>query len=98
VRVVWKFAGAMPGALYVMTSGMPLMPEWCANSWASPDTVCVIDILCSLVSNWNKHNPKLTSLLFFDEQMLLPFHLPSLDKEVVQLFWMMYDVLGLRTD
>jgi len=68
VRVVWKCAGAMPGALYVMTSGMPLMPEWCANSWASPDT------------------------------MLLPFHLPSLDKEVVQLFWMMYDVLGMRID
>jgi len=38
---VWRCAWAIALAPYVMTSGMPLMPVWCADSWASPNTVRV---------------------------------------------------------
>ena len=41
VKDVWRCAWAIALAPYVMTSGMPLMPAWCADIWASPNIVCL---------------------------------------------------------
>jgi len=34
VRVEWRSFTRVPGALYVTTAGTPMMPTWCAGSWA----------------------------------------------------------------
>ena len=34
VRVVWRSCTRVPGAPCVMTAGTPMMPMWCADSWA----------------------------------------------------------------
>ena len=39
LKVVWRFATAMPGALCVMTSGEYQMPMWPVDNWASADLV-----------------------------------------------------------
>ena len=39
LKVVWRFAGMRPGALYVMDSGQVLMHEWPAGSWDSHQLV-----------------------------------------------------------
>jgi len=44
---VWRCAWAIALAPYVMTSGIPLMPVWCADSLASPNTMLLHShVLC----------------------------------------------------
>ena len=39
MKDVWRSATTMPGAQCAMTSGVHLMPLWCADSWVSPPQV-----------------------------------------------------------
>ena len=39
LKVVWRFAGMRPGALYVMDSGQDLMHKWPADSWDTQQLV-----------------------------------------------------------
>ena len=41
-KAVWKFAGIIHGALYVMKAGVSLMLEWHADSW---DTLQQVNLL-----------------------------------------------------
>ena len=39
LKVVWRFAGMRPGALYVMDPGQDLMHKWPADSWDTQQLV-----------------------------------------------------------